>query len=58
MSKALQAIEFRLNELKKAYSLVSSKMTLSDWTKSDYEARIDELETLLDYLSKDKSDSQ
>lgn len=51
MSEALRAIEYRLSELTKVYNLIKGKKEFK-LSIPDYEARIDELETLRDYLSK------
>lgn len=52
MNEALRAIESRLNELTKVYELIKGKDEFR-LSIPDYEARIDELETLRDYLNRD-----
>lgn len=53
MEKAIEAIEFRLAELTDLYEIIKDKSEL-DHSKIDMEARIDELESLLDYLQRIK----
>lgn len=50
LNKILEALDFRLASLKNARECLLKAPEISDSVHFDYESRIDELQTLVDYI--------